>query len=108
MAPTTSAIPWQPTSPAPNTSRPRCAAREDGYSLEAPELLQSVDEFGDGIGLQILSIFPGFVLQQIRNSLAVRRIVPQGLDAGAGVDVLRVRTTTMTEHQRIATASGQP
>jgi anthranilate 1,2-dioxygenase large subunit/terephthalate 1,2-dioxygenase oxygenase component alpha subunit len=50
------------------------------YSLEAPELLKSVDEFGDGIGLQILSVFPGFVLQQIRNSLAVRRVVPQGLD----------------------------
>jgi phenylpropionate dioxygenase-like ring-hydroxylating dioxygenase large terminal subunit len=53
---------------------------KDGYSLEAPELLQSVDEFGAGIGLQILAIFPGFVLQQIRNSLAVRRIVPQGLE----------------------------
>jgi phenylpropionate dioxygenase-like ring-hydroxylating dioxygenase large terminal subunit len=53
---------------------------QDGYSLDAPELLQSVDEFGDGIGLQILAIFPGFVLQQIRNSLAVRRIVPQGLE----------------------------
>src|SRR5215510_9143430 len=53
---------------------------QDDYSLEAPELLQSVDEFGDGVGLQILAIFPGFVLQQIRNSLAVRRIVPQGLE----------------------------
>jgi anthranilate 1,2-dioxygenase large subunit len=53
---------------------------QDSYSLEAPELLQSVDEFGDGIGLQILAIFPGFLLQQIRNSLAVRRIVPQGLE----------------------------
>ncbi len=53
---------------------------QDGYALEAPELLQSVDEFGDGIGLQILAVFPGFVLQQIRNSLAVRRIIPQGLD----------------------------
>ena len=51
-----------------------------GYNLEAPELLSNVDEFGDGIGLQILSIFPGFVLQQIRNCLAVRRVVPQGLD----------------------------
>jgi phenylpropionate dioxygenase-like ring-hydroxylating dioxygenase large terminal subunit len=56
------------------------AAQED-FSLEAPELLQSVDEFGDGIGLQILSVFPNFVLQQTMNSLAVRRIVPQGLDA---------------------------
>jgi phenylpropionate dioxygenase-like ring-hydroxylating dioxygenase large terminal subunit len=52
-----------------------------GYALEAPqELLRNVDEFGDGIGLQILSVFPGFVLQQIRNCLAVRRVVPQGLD----------------------------
>ena len=49
------------------------------YTLEAPELLESVDEFGDGIVLQILGVFPGLVLQQIRNSLAVRRIVPQGL-----------------------------
>jgi len=36
-------------------------------------LLTNIDEFGDGIGLQILSVFPGFVLQQIRNCLAVRR-----------------------------------
>jgi anthranilate 1,2-dioxygenase large subunit/terephthalate 1,2-dioxygenase oxygenase component alpha subunit len=53
---------------------------QEGYALEAPELLQSVDEFGDGIGLQILAVFPGFILQQIRNSLAVRRIVPQALE----------------------------
>ncbi len=52
----------------------------DDFHLEAPELLKSVDEFGDGVGLQILGVFPGFVLQQIRNSLAVRRIVPQGLE----------------------------
>jgi anthranilate 1,2-dioxygenase large subunit/terephthalate 1,2-dioxygenase oxygenase component alpha subunit len=55
------------------------AAQED-FGLEAPELLEAVDELGDGIGLQILSVFPNFVLQQTRNSLAVRRLVPQGLD----------------------------
>jgi phenylpropionate dioxygenase-like ring-hydroxylating dioxygenase large terminal subunit len=55
------------------------AAQED-FLLQAPEVLESVDEFGDGIGLQILSVFPNFVLQQTMNSLAVRRIVPQGLD----------------------------
>jgi anthranilate 1,2-dioxygenase large subunit/terephthalate 1,2-dioxygenase oxygenase component alpha subunit len=55
------------------------AAQED-FGLEAPQLLEAVDEFGDGIGLQILSVFPTFVLQQTRNSLAVRRLVPQGLD----------------------------
>lgn len=53
----------------------------EGYALEAPDmLLRNVDEFGDGIGLQILTVFPGFVLQQIRNCLAVRRVVPRGLD----------------------------
>jgi len=53
---------------------------QSGYGLEAPELLKSVDEFGDGVGIQILTVFPTFVLQQIRNSLAVRRVVPLGLD----------------------------
>ena len=52
-----------------------------GYALEAADqLLANVDEFGDGIGIQILTVFPGFVLQQIRNCLAVRRVVPQGVD----------------------------
>ena len=39
------------------------------------------DEWGDGIQLQILTVFPGFVLQQIHNCLAVRQIVPRGVDA---------------------------
>jgi anthranilate 1,2-dioxygenase large subunit/terephthalate 1,2-dioxygenase oxygenase component alpha subunit len=55
-------------------------AAQEGFGLEAPQLLEAVDEFGDGVGLQILSVFPTFVLQQTRNSLAVRRLRPQGLD----------------------------
>jgi len=50
-----------------------------GYRLEAPQLLESVDEFGDGITLQILTVFPGFVLQQIMNCLAVRQVLPKGV-----------------------------
>ncbi|HET7765763.1 MAG TPA: Rieske 2Fe-2S domain-containing protein [Burkholderiales bacterium] len=50
-----------------------------GYRLEAPQMLESVDEFGDGVTLQILTVFPGFVLQQIMNSLAVRQVLPKGL-----------------------------
>ena len=46
-----------------------------------PGLLEIRDEWGDGINLQILSVFPGFVLQQIHNCLAVRQIVPRGVDA---------------------------
>ena len=50
------------------------------FQLEAPELLEQVDELGDGVAIQILSMFPGFVLHQIRNSLAARQVVPKGVD----------------------------
>ena len=43
-------------------------------------MLESVEEFGDHIQLQILSVFPGFILQQIHNCLAVRHVVPRGVD----------------------------
>ena len=52
---------------------------QGAYRLEAPELLDAVDETGDGISLQILAVFPGFVLQQIMNSLAVRQVLPKGV-----------------------------
>jgi phenylpropionate dioxygenase-like ring-hydroxylating dioxygenase large terminal subunit len=54
-------------------------AAQESFALEAPELLDWVDEYGDGIGLHILTVFPGFTLQQTRNSLAVRHVVPRGL-----------------------------
>ena len=41
--------------------------------------IATVDEIGDGITLQILAVFPGFILQQISNSLAVRSILPKGV-----------------------------
>ena len=55
------------------------SAGEGGFRLEAPELLEQVDELGDGVAIQILSLFPGFVLQQIKNSLAARQVVPKGV-----------------------------
>jgi anthranilate 1,2-dioxygenase large subunit/terephthalate 1,2-dioxygenase oxygenase component alpha subunit len=48
------------------------------YRLADPSLLDSVEEFGDGIKLQILTVFPNFVLQQIQNCLAVRQVLPKG------------------------------
>jgi phenylpropionate dioxygenase-like ring-hydroxylating dioxygenase large terminal subunit len=48
--------------------------------LEDPRFLDVVDEIGDGITLQILSVFPNFVLQQINNSLALRLVLPKGPD----------------------------
>ena len=50
----------------------------EGYRLMDPSLLDGVDEFGDGIKLQILTVFPNFVLQQISNCLAVRQVLPKG------------------------------
>ena len=52
-----------------------------GYRLADPSLLDTVDELGDGIKLQILSVFPNLVVQQIGNSLAVRQVLPKGPDA---------------------------
>ena len=53
-------------------------AAQESFKLEAPEVLDWVDEYGDGIGLHILTVFPTFTLQQTRNSLAVRRLIPLG------------------------------
>jgi anthranilate 1,2-dioxygenase large subunit len=50
---------------------------DSGYRLADPSLLEGFEEFPDGITLQILSVFPTFVLQQIQNAIAVRQIVPR-------------------------------
>jgi anthranilate 1,2-dioxygenase large subunit/terephthalate 1,2-dioxygenase oxygenase component alpha subunit len=50
----------------------------DRYRLKDPTLLAGFKEYDDGITLQILSVFPGFVLQQIQNCLAVRQVLPKG------------------------------
>jgi phenylpropionate dioxygenase-like ring-hydroxylating dioxygenase large terminal subunit len=52
----------------------------DGFRLADPRLLDSVDEFADGIQLQILTVFPSLVIQQVQNSLAVRQVLPKGLN----------------------------
>ncbi|HYZ24136.1 MAG TPA: Rieske 2Fe-2S domain-containing protein [Rhodopila sp.] len=56
-------------------------ADNDELRLLDPSFMRSVAEFNDPIRIQILSIFPGFVLQQIHNALAVRQIVPRGVDS---------------------------
>jgi phenylpropionate dioxygenase-like ring-hydroxylating dioxygenase large terminal subunit len=54
-------------------------AHNEDFNLSDPSIIMGRDEFGDGITLQILSVFPSFVLQQIQNSLVVRQIVPNGV-----------------------------
>jgi anthranilate 1,2-dioxygenase large subunit/terephthalate 1,2-dioxygenase oxygenase component alpha subunit len=58
-------------------------SESDRLQLADPGFLNAVDEFGDGVVVQILSVFPGFVLQQIHNCLAVRQIVPEAVDRTA-------------------------
>lgn len=53
---------------------------ESEYKLADPSLLEGFDEYHDGVTLQILSVFPSFVLQQIQNAIAVRQIVPRAVD----------------------------
>lgn len=50
----------------------------DDIALKDLNLVAAVDEFGDGITLQILSVFPNFIMQQVRNALAVRQVIPKG------------------------------
>ena len=57
------------------------ALRADSeFQLQDRTVVESVDEYGDGVSVQILTIFPGMVLQQVRNTIAVRVICPRGVD----------------------------
>src|SRR5207247_8254407 len=53
----------------------------DGFRLADARLLDSVVEVDDRIQLQILTVFPHLVIQQVQNSLAVRQILPKGVEA---------------------------
>ena len=56
------------------------ALRSDtDLKLQDNSLIESVDEYGDSVSVQILTVFPNMVLQQIRNTIAVRMIRPQGV-----------------------------
>lgn len=53
---------------------------ESDFRLQDNSVVESIDEYGDGVSVQILTIFPGMVLQQVRNTIAVRVIRPRGVD----------------------------
>jgi len=53
---------------------------QEGYTLHDPSLLAGRKEYDDGVTLVILSIMPSLVVQQIQNTLAVRQILPKGVD----------------------------
>ena len=53
---------------------------KEDFDLKDSSLLNTADEFNDHGSAQILTVFPGFVLQQIQNSLAIRHLVPKGIN----------------------------
>ncbi|MBS0644365.1 MAG: Rieske 2Fe-2S domain-containing protein [Proteobacteria bacterium] len=65
---------------APDSAYAGIRSDNQGLQLREPGFMQSVQEFNDNITLQILSVYPGFILQQIHNALAVRQIVPLSVD----------------------------
>ncbi len=50
------------------------------FTLADPSVLAGRPEFDDGVTLVILAVFPNLVVQQIANTLAVRQIIPRGVD----------------------------
>jgi len=48
------------------------------FRLEDRSLLHWANEFGDGINLQILSLYPTFTLHQVSNSIATRQLITNG------------------------------
>ncbi len=52
---------------------------DDDFRLADPSLLDIVDEHGDRVRQQLLTIFPTFVMQQTQNAIALRQFLPRGL-----------------------------
>ena len=55
-------------------------AQKTDYGLKDPSLIDQWMEFPDQITNSIQSIFPGFVLQQVLNSLGTRQVITHGVD----------------------------
>jgi phenylpropionate dioxygenase-like ring-hydroxylating dioxygenase large terminal subunit len=51
---------------------------DDDFRLNDPSLLDAIDEHGDRVRQQIISIFPTFVMQRTQNVMAVRHFLPRG------------------------------
>jgi anthranilate 1,2-dioxygenase large subunit/terephthalate 1,2-dioxygenase oxygenase component alpha subunit len=66
--------------PQHDTSYAGIRSDDLGFQLADPTFMNGRNEFGDDIQLQILTVFPGFVLQQINNCLAVRQVLPRGIE----------------------------
>ena len=52
---------------------------DDEFKLRDPALTDIVDEHGDRVRQQIMSVFPTFVMQRTQNIMAIRQFVPRGV-----------------------------
>ena len=90
------------------TSREKVRSLKDQYKLEDPSIMEHQFELGDLVTNSIQSVFPGTVIQQILNALAVRQLVPRGVnkseliwtilgfaDDDARMDELRLRVNNL-------------
>lgn len=62
------------------TSREKVRSLKDQYKLADAAMMEHKLELGDQVTNSIQSVFPGTVIQQIQNCLAVRQLVPRGVD----------------------------
>ncbi len=62
------------------TSREKVRSLKDQYKLADASMMEHKLELGDLVTNSIQSVFPGTVIQQIQNCLAVRQLVPRGID----------------------------
>jgi anthranilate 1,2-dioxygenase large subunit/terephthalate 1,2-dioxygenase oxygenase component alpha subunit len=54
------------------------SAGTEKFSLESPEVLHQVDEFGDRVSIQILTLFPGFVQRGVAGSPERASVIEMG------------------------------
>src|SRR5215475_1135810 len=62
------------------TGREKVRSLKEQYSLEDPLVMEHKLELGDLVTNSIQTVFPTLVIQQILNALAVRQLVPRGVE----------------------------
>jgi len=60
--------------------REKVRSLKEQYSLQDPSVMEQKLELGDRVTNSIQTVFPTLVIQQILNALAVRHIVPRGVE----------------------------
>ena len=62
------------------TGREKVRSLKEEYKLADARMMEHKAELGDQVTNSIQSVFPACVIQQILNALAVRQLVPRGVD----------------------------